>query len=390
MQSMWSLVWKNWFLKDRLYTDFKILFFLHIPMRKILLVAILLLSSLTHVMAADIDPIAQTKALLDQYSTRVKYLETENTILREEMRKAGIKIPLALFSGAIQTESPTVNSSNPQLPSTVVATGTTNTGKVMSTITASGEVSFANIEKIYGTQYTGFIRRLISEWDKVRDAYAMPKNAYIAGYEFVQSGALDHVFVDINYTGSGTASGSYDAKILYQFDKTTFARKLIGFFQYNTTTWYFVTKTGNNIFPGVKRTWVADPRVVWVTLPITVSSSPTTLTNSGTIATTPVVTTSSSVKYVDIEVAYAAKRYLSVISLSNSWLTANTPNIDILRLRYRTYFIIGKYPEALAEIERIRTIGQLSSAVACEWYVIATYAKNVTLSDSYKAICNKK
>lgn len=205
-------------------------------MRKILLVAILLLSSLTHVMAADIDPIAQTKALLDQYSTRVKYLETENTILREEMRKAGIKIPLALFSGAIQTESPTVNSSNPQLPSTVVATGTTNTGKVMSTITASGEVSFANIEKIYGTQYTGFIRRLISEWDKVRDAYAMPKNAYIAGYEFVQSGALDHVFVDINYTGSGTASGSYDAKILYQFDKTTFARKLIGFFQYNTTT----------------------------------------------------------------------------------------------------------------------------------------------------------
>ena len=71
-------------------------------------------------------------------------------------------------------------------------------------------------------------------------------------------------------------------------------------------------------------------------------------------------------KYTDIEVAYAAKRYLSVISLSNSWLTANAPNIDILRLRYRTYFIIGKYPEALAEIERIRTIGQLSSAVACE------------------------
>jgi hypothetical protein len=67
-------------------------------MRKILLVAIVILSSLHSVVAADIDPIAQTKALLDQYSTRVKYLETENAILREEMRKAGIKIPLALFS----------------------------------------------------------------------------------------------------------------------------------------------------------------------------------------------------------------------------------------------------------------------------------------------------
>lgn len=89
----------------------------------------------------------------------------------------------------------------------------------------------------------------------------MPKSAYIAGYEFVQSGSLDHVFVDINYTGSVSATGSYDAKILYQFDKTTYARKLIGFFQYNSLTGYYVTKTGNNIFPGVKRIWIADPRV---------------------------------------------------------------------------------------------------------------------------------
>lgn len=67
-------------------------------MRKIILLLLLLVSSLTHVMAADIDPITQTKALLDQYSARVKYLEAENAILREEMRKAKIQIPLALFS----------------------------------------------------------------------------------------------------------------------------------------------------------------------------------------------------------------------------------------------------------------------------------------------------
>ncbi len=142
------------------------------------------LASFTSVFAVDLDPIVQTKALLDQYSARVKYLETENMILREEMRKAGIKIPLALFSGAIQTVSSTVVSSGSQISivtsTSTISTGTTNTGKVLPPVTASGEVSFVSIEKIYGNQYTGFIRRLISEWDKIRDAYAMPKNAYIA------------------------------------------------------------------------------------------------------------------------------------------------------------------------------------------------------------------
>ncbi len=74
----------------------------------------------------------------------------------------------------------------------------------------------------------------------------------------------------------------------------------------------------------------------------------------------------SSTSYADIEAAYAAKRFLSVITLSNTWLASNTPNLEVLRIRYRTYFIIAKYAEALKEIEKIRAIGQLSSAVACE------------------------
>lgn len=118
-------------------------------MRKLLLVLIVLISSFTTTLAADLDPIVQTKAVLDQYSARVKYLEAENMILREEMRKAGIKIPLALFSGAIQTDSLSVSSTKPQPPSTVVGTGMSNTGVVIPTLTASGEVSFINIEKIY-------------------------------------------------------------------------------------------------------------------------------------------------------------------------------------------------------------------------------------------------
>jgi hypothetical protein len=132
----------------------------------------------------------------------------------------------------------------------------------------------------------------------------------------------------------------------------------------------------------VKRVFVADPRIPATTTPPTVSN-----TNIG-VATPP--TGVSSVTYADIETAYAAKRYLTTITLSNNWLAANSPTLEVLRIRYRTYFIIAKYTEALAEIEKIRNIGQLSTAVACEGYVIATYAKNTTLATSYKATCSKK
>jgi hypothetical protein len=113
---------------------------------------------------------------------------------------------------------------------------------------------------------------------------------------------------------------------------------------------------------------------------------PTTASGATVIAPTGTTT----VTYADIEAAYTAKRFLSTISLSNSWLLANTPTLEVLRIRYRTYFIIAKYNEALAEIERIKSINQLSAAVACEGYVIATYAKNTPLADSYKATCSKK
>ncbi len=112
-------------------------------MRKILLIALLLVSSIMSVAATEVDPIAQTKALLDQYSARVKFLETENALLREEMRKAGITIPLSLFSGALQTTTSTT-----VIP-TIASTGSSTTGAIVTTATVSGEVSLVNIEKTY-------------------------------------------------------------------------------------------------------------------------------------------------------------------------------------------------------------------------------------------------
>jgi hypothetical protein len=42
--------------------------------------------------------VTQMKSILDQYAFRIKSLEAENAILKEEIRKAGIKIPLSAYS----------------------------------------------------------------------------------------------------------------------------------------------------------------------------------------------------------------------------------------------------------------------------------------------------
>lgn len=304
------------------------------------------------------------------------------------MRKAGIQIPLSVYSGAIQTTSVPTNATS-SIPAVPSVASWSIASWVVSTVPSdmNTEEMIASIEKLYNASYAGFAKRIISEWSKVRDAYSMPTDARIGWYEFVLSGALDYVFVDVTYSWSNTGSGIFDAKILYQFDKTTFARKLIGFFEYNKISGYYITKTGKNIFPGVKRTFILDTRA-WNSTGSIVITSPSVSTATGTIVTG--TKTGTIVTISEIESAYAAKRFLSVISLSNTWLASNAPSLDVLRIRYRTYFIIAKYSEALKEIEKIRSIGQLSSAVACEWYVIATYAKDTTLADSYKATCNKK
>ena len=196
----------------------------------------------------------------------------------------------------------------------------------------------------------------------------------------MKQGTDNHAFVDIIYDAK-TATGTYDAKILYEYNTGTYQRKLVGYFEFDRSTGYYTTKSGKNIFPGVTRTFVKDPYAASVIIPVTATT---------TVSATTTVTPASSIPaYADIEKAYADKRYLSVISLSNTYITANAPTYELLRIRYRTYFIIGKYTEALAEVAKIEAIGAMSSIVACDAQVIATYSKNTTLITKYTAACKK-
>ena len=116
-------------------------------MRKILVFAFCLLLPLgvfAETSTTDTDVIiTQMKAILDQYGARVKALENENGILRNEMMKAGIKIPLSAYSGAVVGGLTTATS---------VATGSTTT--ISGSVVASGSLVSGEFISLIAKQYS--------------------------------------------------------------------------------------------------------------------------------------------------------------------------------------------------------------------------------------------
>ncbi len=107
----------------------------------------------------------QMKTILDQYAARIKFLEVENNVLREEIRKAGIKIPLSAYSGTIVTTSPTKSGTT-----TATTQNNTNTSTGANTSLPVGTITLdvSGITLQFGERYAKFITRIHSEWEGIK------------------------------------------------------------------------------------------------------------------------------------------------------------------------------------------------------------------------------
>lgn len=109
--------------------------------------------------------------------------------------------------------------------------------------------------------------------------------------------------------------------------------------------------------------FVKDPNFSGnVVIPSTVSASGSTVTppssvNTGVSIVPSSPSSTSTAEIADILKAYSEKKYLSTISLSNTYLEKNPPTVEVLNVRYRTYFIIGKFTESLSELAQIEKLG---------------------------------
>lgn len=309
--------------------------------------------------------VKQMQSLLSQYNERIRALEAENQLLRNLMAKHEIQIPLEdytklMASTGTITAAPTLNSA-PGAVADLTKQPAQNT-----TVTAS----VTPLQK-------GFIDQINKDWEGIRGAYQLPENAWIGGYEFVKNAAGNNVFVDIVY-GGGTPEGAYNAKLLYEFDKTTFKRKLLGLFIYNSESKGYVTKTGSNPFAGVEREIIRGTTVN--------NSTPTLNSAPPTTSTTTTTTNSASATETEnkLTALYQAKNYSGVISTSDSYLKSNSPTYKILQLRYRSFFVLRQFAKALDEVQKMESAGLATQFSYCEAYAIAMHANNSALAAKYK------
>lgn len=342
---------------------------------KILAISVIVLAPITVFAQSNIvnptELVKQMQSLLSQYNERIRALEAENQLLRNLMAKHEIQIPLEdytklMASTGTITAAPTLNSANS-------ATGTTVDLTKQPAKNTAVTASVTPLQK-------GFIDQINKDWAGIRGAYQFPENAWIGGYEFVKSAAGNNVFVDIVY-GGGTPEGAYNAKLLYEFDKTTFKRKLIGLFIYNSESKGYVTKTGSNPFAGVERDIIRGTTVNNSTP--TLNSAPSTTSTTTTPAAT---TNSASATETEnkLTALYQAKNYSGVISTSDAYLKSNSPTYKILQLRYRSLFVLRQFTKALDEVQKMESAGLATPFSYCEAYAIAMHANNSTLAAKYK------
>ncbi len=102
--------------------------------------------------------------------------------------------------------------------------------------------------------------------------------------------------------------------------------------------------------------------------------------------------TTTEVTVAQIKAAYDKTKLLDAIKLSDTYILKYPNNLDVLRIRYRSYYIIGKYENSLAEIKKIETIqgSAFEKTIACDAAVIGKIAKKTDVSTYYSTICKKK
>ena len=308
-------------------------------------------------------------AIIAKYESRIKVLEEENRLLSQY-----------IWSGSI------------------IKAGTwviVSSGSVVWQVLAlwSAQKVFAEL-KTSNPNKANIIEKMNRALTNMRKTFSLPETTTITTFEFVDiSGKDPAVFVDLDFEWGVTYTWAYDGKLLFSYKNDASTPKFLGWFKYDIVSKRYITKQGSNPFVWSPRSHIANP-FAGILTPFTsetVVPVVSTWTTSSTGTKSPLVTTGGiQISFQDIQKAYTDKRYLTVISLSNTYLQSNPPTIDILRIRYRTFFIIGKYIDSLTEVEKIEKIQtKLERWIACDAEVIANYQKTQELVTKYGLICRE-
>lgn len=337
------------------------------------LLPIIFVGFLASVSVVRADDISDLKALLSdtvaklvqKYEARIQELETENKTLKQE---------LASIRG-----TGTVISTIPLSPPPKVLTG--------STLSITSTTPKTDIYNAVIDQTNARIGAILSENN-------LPAYTAIGLFEFIEPNAF---FISLDDGNNPPGVTAFRAKVLYTFDNTlTFTK--IGLFELDYTVQKYRTMFGSNPYVKSVRTRIANPKYKGKLLDPIVTTNAGNVATTGNTTTTPstvastISTGNSEVTLAQIKSAYDKNKTLDALKLSDTYMLKDPSNLEVLRIRYRSYYIIGKYEESLAEIKKMEALQgtAFERTIACDAAVIGKIAKKTDISTYYGAICKKK
>ena len=325
------------------------------------LISALLVGTLASLSVVRADDFADMKTALNQsiatliakYEAQIQALQTENQQLKNQI--ASLQSATGGTTASTGTTTPTVTT-----PSVVTPVATTSAGTgVYAQIVAKINANLANI--LSENNLAGY--------------------STIGLFEFINSDAFFMSLDDGNNPAGVTA---FKTKILYKYDSALNLTK-IGVFDLDYASQKYRTISGSNPYAGTTRTRVPNPGYKGKLL------DATTATTSPTTTPTTTTTTTVAPTLANIQAAYNSNKILNALTLSDQYILSNPNDVTVLIIRYRSYYIVGKYDNSLAEIKKIEAIqgANFDRTIACDASVIAKISKNTTASTYYSAICKK-
>ncbi|MBP8016989.1 hypothetical protein KAZ01_03180 [Candidatus Gracilibacteria bacterium] len=340
----------------------------------IILILVGLFSSFTY--ADELSDISDSflksvQSVIYNYENKIKLLQDENTKLKQDIENLTRQLQDTLAKISTGT-------------TLVVSTGSTNSAvNSISSVNTNIGISTGN------EKYDKIIDLINKNKEQIFKENNLDSSGSTIGlFEFIEP---SNFFISIDDGKNPTGVTAFRTKILYSYDNQ-FNFTVKGIFSFDTTVSLYITKFGKNPFANTKRIRIKNPEYKGKLLNDEQTVNNTSTTNSNTISSnTESTSTTTNVTLADIKKAYDKNKILDVLKLSNEYIKNNPNDIEVLKMRYRSFYILGKYNESLSEIQKIETLsGTLEKIIACDASVIAKVAKNVDLNKRYGDICKKK
>jgi hypothetical protein len=295
----------------------------------------------------------------------------------------------------LQDENAKLKSQIAGVTSTTVASSTVSNAASTGTVAIITPSTISSVDK-----YNKLIDKINFMSEEIFASNNLSKTSSIWLFEFIEPSSF---FISIDDKKNPDGVSAFKRKILYSYDKNL-NLNVDWIFDLDYASWYYKTLQWKNPFAKATRIKLKNPIYTWKLIvstdSTTVSTSAAAAATTSTAGKTNTTTSSTSTTTVswnvsldDIRNAYNKNKILDALKLSNEYIKKDPDNIEVAKIRYRSFHILWKYNEALLEIQKIENAvwtDKLEKVVACDAKIISKLVKNADLNKKYTDLCAKK